>query len=149
MQGDEPLLSGLELRKLCIFHLGIGSEMATLIRKRDHLDQDFENKNIVKVIYSEQSGICHYFSRSKIPYLMDDKSSQRWYQHIGIYSYRVDALERFSNSPQGFYETQESLEQLRALELGMKIFGLKTNAKLIGVDNPEDIEKVERVLTNG
>jgi 3-deoxy-manno-octulosonate cytidylyltransferase (CMP-KDO synthetase) len=149
MQGDEPLLTGNELRKLCSFHLQNGSDLATLVRKRDTIDQDFNSKNVVKVIYSEQSGICHYFSRSQIPYFVDDKSSSEWYQHIGIYSYKIEALERFSKSPPGFYENRESLEQLRALELGMKILGLKTEAKLIGVDAPEDIQKVERVLTNG
>ncbi len=148
MQGDEPLLKGSELRRLCQLHLSNSAEIATLIRKRDTLDQDFTNKNVVKVIYSPQTELCHYFSRSPIPYFVDDKSSYEWYQHIGIYSYKIDALERFSNSLPGHYEKRESLEQLRAIEMGMSILGIKTDLKLIGVDTPEDIEKIERVLAN-
>ena len=149
MQGDEPLLGGLELRKLCLFHLENGGDIATLIRKRTDLDQEFSNKNVVKVIYSQPTGLCLYFSRAQIPYFVDDKLSSEWYQHIGIYSYKIDALEKFSQASPGFYEKRESLEQLRALEIGMTIKGLKTDAKLIGVDIPSDIPKVERVLTNG
>jgi 3-deoxy-manno-octulosonate cytidylyltransferase (CMP-KDO synthetase) len=57
-------------------------------------------------------------------------------------------LEKFFKAPQGFYEKRESLEQLRALEIGMIIKGLETDAKLIGVDTPSDVSKVERVLAN-
>lgn len=149
MQGDEPLLNGLELRRLSIFHLENGGDMATLIRRRNNLDQDFFSKNVVKVIYSEVSGKCLYFSRAQIPYFVDDKLPSEWYQHIGIYSYKIDALEKFSQAPQGYYEKRESLEQLRALEIGLTIKGLITDAKLIGVDTKEDIAKVERALVNG
>lgn len=149
MQGDEPLLRGEELRRLSIFHLKNGGDLATLIRKRKGKDSDFLSKNVVKVIYSEPTGKCLYFSRAQIPYFLDDKLSSEWYQHIGIYSYNIGALETFSKAPQGFYEKRESLEQLRALEIGMTIKGLITDAKLIGVDSPDDIAKVERALANG
>jgi len=149
MQGDEPLLKGHELRKLCLFHLEKGGDLATLIRKRKAVESDFSSKNVVKVIYSELTGNCLYFSRAQIPYVIDDKLLSEWYQHIGIYSYKIDALEKFSLAPQGFYEKRESLEQLRALEIGMTIKGLITEAKLIGVDTPEDIAKVEKELTHG
>jgi 3-deoxy-manno-octulosonate cytidylyltransferase (CMP-KDO synthetase) len=148
MQGDEPLLKGSELWKLCLSHLENGGDLATLIRKRNKFDQDFASKNVVKVIYSETTGRCLYFSRAQIPYLVDDNLSSEWYQHIGIYSYKIDALEKFFKAPQGFYEKRESLEQLRALEIGMIIKGLETDAKLIGVDTPSDVSKVERVLAN-
>jgi len=149
MQGDEPLLKGEELRRLSIFHLQNGGDLTTLIRRRNGLDPDFSSKNVVKVIFSELTGKCLYFSRAPIPYFLDEKLSLEWYQHIGIYSYKIDALEKFSQAPQGFYEKQESLEQLRALEIGMTIKGVITEAKLIGVDTPNDIAKVERVLANG
>jgi 3-deoxy-manno-octulosonate cytidylyltransferase (CMP-KDO synthetase) len=142
------LLKGSELWKLCLFHLENGGDLATLIRKRNKFDQDFASKNVVKVIYSETTGRCLYFSRAQIPYLVDDNLSSEWYQHIGIYSYKIDALEKFFKAPQGFYEKRESLEQLRALEIGMIIKGLETDAKLIGVDTPSDVSKVERVLAN-
>ncbi len=71
-----------------------------------------------------------------------------WFHHIGVYSYRPQVLKTFCESDCGFYEGLEKLEQLRALELGFEIGAIKvpTFYKLIGVDHPSDVEKVERVL---
>ena len=148
VQGDEPLLTGVELRKLCENHLASGDDIGTLIKKRKGFDQDFCNENLVKVIYSEKLGRCHYFSRAPIPFPRNDEPKKEWFQHIGIYSYKVDALEKFCKAPQSYNEKLESLEQLRALDLGMTIKGYCTEETLIGVDTPEDIQRVEGALRN-
>lgn len=146
VQGDEPLLTGVELRKLCENHLESVEDIGTLIKKRKGFDQDFCNENLVKVIFSEKLGRCHYFSRAPIPFSRNEDIEEEWFQHIGIYSYKVDALEKFCEAPQSYNEKLESLEQLRALDLGMTIKGYCTEGTLIGVDTPEDIKKVEGAL---
>jgi len=148
VQGDEPLLKGVELRKLCENHLASKDDIGTLIKRRKGFDQDFCNENLVKVIFSEKLGRCHYFSRAPIPYSRNDEPKKEWFQHIGIYSYKVDALEKFCEAPQSYNEKLESLEQLRALDLGMTIKGYCTNEILIGVDTPADIKRVEGALRN-
>jgi len=146
VQGDEPLLTGVELRKLCENHLVSVEDIGTLIKKRKGFNQDFFNENLVKVIFSEKLGRCHYFSRAPIPYSKNEEIEKEWYQHIGIYSYKVDALIKFCEAPQSYNEKLESLEQLRALDLGMTIKGYCTDQILISVDTPEDIKKVEGAL---
>jgi len=146
VQGDEPLLKGVELRKLCENHLASGEDIGTLIKKRKGFDQDFCDENLVKVIFSEKLGRCHYFSRAPIPHPRNEDDEKEWFQHIGIYSYKVDALEKFCKAPQSYNEKLESLEQLRALDLGMTIKGFCTEQTLIGVDTPEDIKRVEGAL---
>ncbi len=87
-----------------------------------------------------------YFSRESLPHDRDGKNQHNWYHHIGVYSYKPSALSRFVKLPMGKLENLEKLEQLRALENGMKIGAVKTTQKLIGVDVPEDIQKVEGAL---
>jgi 3-deoxy-manno-octulosonate cytidylyltransferase (CMP-KDO synthetase) len=69
-----------------------------------------------------------------------------WYQHIGIYSYKVKALLNFVELNESSFEKGEKLEQLRALENGMSLGAELTEINLIGVDTPEDIHKIEGVL---
>lgn len=157
VQGDEPLLSGEELRRLVSFHLQSDYDIGTMVERREIFGEDFINPHRVKVIYSENSRRCHYFSRAAIPF---SKSAHQlhdnfprsieggnWFLHVGVYSYTVNALEKFAEASSSYYELQEKLEQLRALELGLKIGAVTTNQKLMGVDLPEDITKLEGVLS--
>ncbi|MCK5883122.1 MAG: 3-deoxy-manno-octulosonate cytidylyltransferase [Bacteriovoracaceae bacterium] len=147
VQGDEPLLKADELNRLANFHTHSDFDIATLVRPMTGFDEDFRDPNKVKVIFSEVKGICHYFSRASIPFVRDgDPEYEQWYQHIGVYSYRPDALVKFGASPCSYYESLEKLEQLRALELGMTIGAVTSNRTLIGVDTPEDLIKLEGVL---
>lgn len=147
VQGDEPLLKGDVLKELADYHLKNSWEIATLVRERKASEEDFKNKNVVKAVYVEASGECLYFSRESLPHDRDRKNTHSWYHHIGVYSYKPAALSRFVKIPLGKLEDLEKLEQLRALENGMKIGAVKTNQKLIGVDVPEDIHKVEGALS--
>lgn len=144
VQGDEPLLDANELERLVHFHLNSPFDIATLVKKNESTE-DFKNSNIVKAVVVP-SGRCLYFSRGELPFDRDGKKLKPWWQHIGVYSYRPKALQKFSESELGVYEKLEKLEQLRALELGMSIGALVTDLNLIGVDTPADLNKLEALI---
>jgi 3-deoxy-manno-octulosonate cytidylyltransferase (CMP-KDO synthetase) len=146
VQGDEPLLKGEVLKELVNFHMHSPFEITTLVRERSTLEDDFKNSNVVKAVFTPKTGKCLYFSRQSLPYDRDGGKGYSWYQHIGVYSFRPDSLLTFVKLPMAELEDLEKLEQLRALENQMSIGAIKTTQKLIGVDVPEDILKVEGVL---
>lgn len=143
VQGDEPLLQANDLEKLINFHESSPFDIGTLVKKRESSKETL-NPNEVKVAMNENSGLCLYFSRSFIPY--ERFSSEYWLQHIGVYSYRPKALEEFVRLAPSRLERIEGLEQLRALEHGMRIGAIETDTELIGVDSPEDLEKLNHYL---
>lgn len=146
VQGDEPLLKGDVLKELAQFHLQSKFDIATLLRERSVKEEDFKNPNVVKAVYSPLSQQCLYFSRQSLPYDRDGGREYSWYQHIGVYSYRPAALSAFVKLPMSRLEDLEKLEQLRALENQMTLGAVLTTQKLIGVDVPDDIKKVEGAL---
>ena len=146
VQGDEPLLNGSILKDLVEFHLKSNFDIATLLRERKNTEEDFKNPNVVKAVFSQASCECLYFSRQSLPFDRDGGALYPWYHHIGVYSYKPQALSAFVKLPMGHLENLEKLEQLRALENKMKIGAILTSQKLIGVDVPEDILKVEGAL---
>jgi 3-deoxy-manno-octulosonate cytidylyltransferase (CMP-KDO synthetase) len=139
IQGDEPLIDPEMVRNLITAFDDNNVVMATLKKKITNSD-DIDNPNVVKVI-DDNKGDAIYFSRFSIPYNRDDRNIQ-YYKHIGIYGYRKEFLNRFVSLPKGMLEISESLEQLRALENGYKIRVHETDYQSIGVDVPEDINKV-------
>lgn len=146
VQGDEPLLNGDILKELADFHSQSKFEMGTLIRPRSTKDEEFLNPNVVKAVFSQESQRCLYFSRASLPYSRDKIADYTWYQHIGVYSYKAHALQAFVKLPESHLEKMERLEQLRALENGMSIGAVISHQKLMGVDVPDDVKKVEEVL---
>jgi 3-deoxy-manno-octulosonate cytidylyltransferase (CMP-KDO synthetase) len=147
VQGDEPLLNGEILRELAEFHLSSTFNIATLLRERSAKEEDFKNPNVVKAVYSPVSKQCLYFSRQSLPFDRDGGRDFTWYQHIGVYSYRPQALSDFVKLPMARLEDLEKLEQLRALENQLTLGAILTNQKLIGVDVPDDIQRVEGALS--
>lgn len=146
VQGDEPLLKGDVLKELAEFHLASDFAIGTLLRERCVKEEDFKNPNVVKAVYSPVSKQCLYFSRESLPYDRDGGREYSWYQHIGVYSYKPQSLSAFVKLPMSKLEDLEKLEQLRALENQMTIGAVLTTQKLMGVDVPEDIKKVEGAL---
>lgn len=144
VQGDEPLLTGEELQRLCQFHLDSDFDVTTLVKRNESMEE-FKNPNIVKAIVAP-TGRCLYFSRGSLPHDRDGNELEAWWQHIGVYSYKPAALQKFCESPMGVYERIEKLEQLRAMEQGLSIGALVTTLELMGVDTPEDIKKLEGIL---
>ncbi len=146
VQGDEPLLKGSILKELAEFHGPAAFDITTLLRERSSKEEDFKNPNVVKAVWSSVSNKCLYFSRQSLPYDRDGGKDYPWYQHIGVYSYRPRALESMVSLPLSKLEDLEKLEQLRALENRMEIGAILTLQKLIGVDVPDDVKKVEGAL---
>ena len=113
-------------------------QMATLA-KRIEDPSEVDNPNVVKVV-SNFAGDAIYFSRCPIPYVREGSSVH--FKHIGIYAYRRDFLLAYSNLPVGPLESVERLEQLRALENGYRIRVVETEYESLGVDTPQDLERV-------
>jgi 3-deoxy-manno-octulosonate cytidylyltransferase (CMP-KDO synthetase) len=145
VQGDEPLFKGEDIRELAEFHFESSFHVTTMVKK-EAMSDEFECPNHVKVVWNHNTGHCYYFSRSPIPFDRKDNGPKEWFLHVGVYSYLPQALETFSRHPHGHYEEIEKLEQLRALEAGLHIGALETQKRFVGVDTPEDIDKVIRCL---
>ena len=147
VQGDEPLFTGDDLATLVDFHQKTNFDIATLINERNKREEngDFNNPNVVKAVWSEGSGECHYLSRSAVPHARDAKV-KNWHSHIGVYSYKPEVLKAFCSYEQSYLEKTECLEQLRAIENGHSIGALRTSKKFVGVDTPEDIEKLKDII---
>lgn len=145
VQGDEPLLRGELIRQIGKAHSESKFDIFTAVKERRTSEADFGNPNIVKCVKVDRTKQCLYFSRSSVPFNREGGEST-WFQHIGLYSYKVKSLERFVKLNAGQYEDIEKLEQLRALENGMTIGAQELDVEIIGVDAPEDIGKIEKVL---
>ncbi len=144
IQGDEPLFSAEEMDRF-ISELD-GSPMATLVRQMD-AGEDVTDPNVVKVV-TAASGHALYFSRLPIPYDRDQSGVGEGYlHHLGIYAYRPETLKKLLSLPPGRLEMKEKLEQLRALENGIGIQVVLTSLHSIGVDVPEDVKRVETLLS--
>ena len=148
IQGDEPLLPVEYIDLLAkSFENESSLQMATLAHPL--AEEDLENKNAVKVLI-DQNQYAIYFSRFPIPFSKEKYISTLSVQkHIGLYGFNFKFLERFCREPQSIIETSESLEQLRALDMGIKIKVLSVEKPTFGVDTPEDLEKIEKLLKSG
>lgn len=158
VQGDEPLIDPAMI-DLAIepFRSSQNLLMGTL-KSRITCLHDFLSPNVVKVV-TDKDGYALYFSRSPLPFFRDrwqdlkDESfaSGRMlcHKHVGLYVYQRDFLIRFASMPQTELETYEKLEQLRALENGVRIKVMETSFESIGVDTPEDLNKVRERIKQG
>ena len=147
VQGDEPFIDKDSLEKLVqVYKNDFNYEVDLVSLMREITDiQDIQNPNNVKVVV-DQSGFALYFSRSVIPYPREINVGVRYFQHIGIYAFRKQALLDFYHLPMKSLEASEKLEQLRYLEYGKRIKMVETNHAGIGIDTPEDLEKARRLL---
>ena len=136
LQGDIPNISPLSIKKLTSMIKIKEVQMATLASKIKDT-KAIKDKNIVKVALSKYGNFhkALYFSRSPIPYGAD-----KFYEHIGIYAYKINTLKRFVNLKEGELEKIESLEQLRALEDEIQIIVGKVNKAPYSIDTPKDLK---------
>lgn len=148
IQGDEPLLSPKLIDDLFIGFSTSLCHVGTLV-KRIESEDELTNPNVVKVVRN-MDGEALYFSRSPIPYFREkptDHISKHYYwKHIGLYAYRSEALEQFSRLEQTDLEIAESLEQLRLLQSNSKYYCMETDQEIIGIDSPEDFEKLKEII---
>lgn len=143
VQGDEPLLTPQAVDALID---GIGSApMATLAHPVE-AESEWRSPEVCKVVI-DVDGMALYFSRSPLPFQRQYDPAVRAWRHVGIYAFKAEALKRFVGWKPGALEKAESLEQLRALEHGMKIKVLPTKFRCAGVDTSADLTKVEELLS--
>lgn len=143
VQGDEPLLPASAI-DACVARLCAGDESDIATLATPLRGDEAGEPSIVKVVTTDE-GRALYFSRAAVPW--SESAAAPYLRHVGIYAYRAGALERFLDAPRGRLEQVERLEQLRALEQGMRIVVATLELDLVGVDVPEDIARAESVLS--
>ena len=148
VQGDEPLINPKMIEAAVAPLLADPAiEMGTLMT-RITAKGEYHNPNVVKVV-TDRAGFALYFSRGAIPYGRDldlQTVPTLAFKHIGLYVYQRDFLLKYPTLPETPLEQLEKLEQLRALEHGYRIRVVETDMQSIGVDVPEDVERVLRQL---
>ncbi|MFU2059027.1 3-deoxy-manno-octulosonate cytidylyltransferase [Avibacterium volantium] len=157
IQGDEPLIPPVIVQQVADNLAKNGVKMATLAVPLNDAEELF-NPNVVKAV-ADQSGNVLYFSRAPIPWnrdqfagLSDEQKTQlvlqsQYLRHIGIYAYRAGFIKQYVQWQPSALENIESLEQLRVLWYGEKIhIDLAKEVLAVGVDTPEDLEKVRSIL---
>jgi 3-deoxy-manno-octulosonate cytidylyltransferase (CMP-KDO synthetase) len=155
VQGDEPLIRPEMIDDVIGLLADERADMGTLVKEIQN-PAEVLDPNVVKVVFGKDWFVL-YFSRAPIPYHRDiwkdlhefnvQRSTFTVFKHIGIYSYRRDVLLKLSGITPSRIEEIEKLEQLRALENGFRIKVKETSSETIGVDTPQDLERVERWLS--
>jgi 3-deoxy-manno-octulosonate cytidylyltransferase (CMP-KDO synthetase) len=140
VQGDEPLVAPEMIEEALEPFAADSALMMTTLRRRITEDADYTDPNVVKVVV-DADGNALYFSRAPIPFHRDAPRGPAW-KHVGLYGYRRAFLLAYARLQPTPLETAESLEQLRALEHGFRIRTVETRYDSIGVDTPEDLERV-------
>jgi 3-deoxy-manno-octulosonate cytidylyltransferase (CMP-KDO synthetase) len=143
LQGDFPTISPDNIRAVLGPLSDPAVDIATLAAEI-HTEEEATNPNVVKMIGSPVSAgrlRALYFSRATAPWGDGPR-----YHHVGLYAYRRNALERFVTLPPSPLELQEKLEQLRALEAGMRIDVTIVDTVPRGVDTPADLETTRQIL---
>ncbi|HIS37733.1 TPA: 3-deoxy-manno-octulosonate cytidylyltransferase [Candidatus Scatousia excrementigallinarum] len=144
LQGDEPLIKPESIDAVAKnVQEDEKADISTLIRALKD-KEEIENPNLVKCVI-DNNGFALYFSRSKIPYERNTGVAT-FYGHLGIYGYKREALLKMTSLPQTPLEKTESLEQLRALENGMKIKTSIVDFVPVGIDTREDLEKFKQII---
>ena len=162
LQGDEPMMPAQLIKQVATQLLEFTEAKIATLCTRIHQDEDLFNPNVVKVV-RDNVGYALYFSRSPIPWDRSRFPSQmsqfafhnlavcehsEYYKHIGLYAYTAGFVLQYINYPQSTLENLESLEQLRALQNGHRIYVGEAQQECgIGVDTEEDLQKVRRIFT--
>ncbi|MEP6819643.1 MAG: 3-deoxy-manno-octulosonate cytidylyltransferase [bacterium] len=162
VQGDEPLISPVTIERAVEAIAEAGSDAPGIVTTWEPIESaaDVLNPDIVKVVVDDRERAI-YFSRSPVPYprdaarrhgslqaaiLKEPALLTTFRKHTGLYVYRREVLLAFADWPQSDLERLESLEQLRALEHGVKIKAIKAITPSIGVDTVDDLERVRAIV---
>jgi 3-deoxy-manno-octulosonate cytidylyltransferase (CMP-KDO synthetase) len=144
LQGDEPLITPDSIEMVIKGVKNDGADISTLIRELKD-KKEIENPNCVKCV-TDINGYALYFSRSKIPFERN-QGIATIYGHLGIYGYKREALMNLTQMEQTPLELAESLEQLRALQYGMKIKTFVVDFAPVGIDTIDDLKQFEEIVT--
>jgi len=159
VQGDEPLIDPQMIAEVVEPLDSEATVQMSTLRRQITDPADYHSPNVVKVVVDRYSNAL-YFSRSAVPFVgvgpaeagpYDNRYvgagfSRPLYKHVGLYAYRRTFVRELASLPQTPLEIAESLEQLRALEHGFRIRAVETHYDSIGVDTPEDLERVRRLI---
>jgi 3-deoxy-manno-octulosonate cytidylyltransferase (CMP-KDO synthetase) len=149
IQGDEPFLHPEMLEKLMSCFDDETADIATLVNPILY-PEDIFNLSEAKVVFDKNKNAL-YFSRSPVPYVIEVEEADwlgqhRFYKHVGVYAYRMNALREITELSVSSLEATERLEQNRWLENGYTIRVEITDHESVPVDTPEDLERIQRLL---
>jgi 3-deoxy-manno-octulosonate cytidylyltransferase (CMP-KDO synthetase) len=144
VQGDEPLIAPEAIDAAVGPMLDSGDLVGTL-RRRIVDPADLAAPSVVKVVV-DQEGYALYFTRAGVPYVRPGHEAPERWRHLGLYVYRRSFLLILASLPETPLERAEGLEQLRVLEHGHRIRTFETTTDTIGVDTPEDLERVRQLV---
>jgi len=150
IQGDEPMIDPAMIAEVVTpFQRGALAGIVTLKKEVFH-ESEFADPGVVKVVTDPDSWAL-YFSRSLIPCPRQRTSRFHVYEHVGLYAYTRECLMRLAKLPVSALEEIEGLEQLRALENGIRILVIETAraTEAVSVDTPEDLARVRRLMEEG
>lgn len=145
VQGDEPLIVPEQIDAAVAPVLARSDELMSTLRREIRDASDFANPAVVKVVI-DADGYALYFSRAPIPFTRPGGVRPTVWKHMGLYVYRREFLLKVAGLPETPLERAEGLEQLRVLEHGFRIGTVETPTDTIGVDTPEDLDRVRRLL---
>lgn len=147
VQGDEPFVQRTPLEKLLnVFEGEAGKSVQVASLMQELKEQSFiQDPNYVKVVIDRNSNAL-LFSRSVVPYPRATDITITYYEHIGVYAFRKEALINFTNWPMTPLEAAEKIECLRYLEYGVPIKMVVTGYMGIEIDTPEDLKRAEQYL---
>ncbi|PXX96957.1 3-deoxy-manno-octulosonate cytidylyltransferase [Marinifilum breve] len=146
IQGDEPFIQPEQIESIKACFDSPNTQIATLVKQISSQEDIFDPNKVKAVISNDQKAL--YFSRSPIPYQRgvekeDWLNNGTFYKHIGMYAYKKDVLQEITQIEQSRLEVSESLEQLRWLENGYWIQTDITEHESIGIDTPDDLERIK------
>jgi len=147
VQGDEPFTKKAPLEQLLAVFEGEDAEkidLASLMQVLNKVNL-IEDPNYVKVVV-DQDNYALFFSRSPIPYPRNKAANPKYFEHIGVYAFRKQALLDFYHTPMTVLEDTEKIECLRYLEIGKKIKMIETEYMGIEIDTPEDLENAKAFI---
>lgn len=144
VQGDEPFIKREPVRMLIQAFADPGVDVATLMQKLTD-EKEINDPNFVKVV-KDLNDFVMYFSRSAVPYNRGGGKDTAYYEHIGVYAFRKEALLKFSSLSPTPNELAEKVEPIRFLEHGMKIKVILTEYMGIEIDTQDDLRKANQYI---
>ncbi|MFA5156890.1 MAG: 3-deoxy-manno-octulosonate cytidylyltransferase [Candidatus Omnitrophota bacterium] len=148
IQADEPLIHPMMIEAVGRALLDDPKISMTTLMKKIEDPAQVNDPHVVKVVV-DRNNFALYFSRAAIPHYPENSEIKEpvYYKHIGLYGYTKDFLFTYKNLPVSRLEKTERLEQLRVLEEGYRIKVIETKYDTVGVDTPQDLEKVRAIVS--
>jgi 3-deoxy-manno-octulosonate cytidylyltransferase (CMP-KDO synthetase) len=144
LQGDEPLMNIKDIRNLNNQMIKNNSQLGTLASKISD-NRLYENQNVVKVTTKEKLHFSNFPEATDFMRIISEKN-ENTYHHLGIYCYQIETLQNFVSFNQSSNEIEKKLEQLRALDNGIKINVALAESSPVGIDTEEDFVAIKKIM---